>query len=95
MHAERLKLWKQFNTAWLSALQTQKEMTIQMLETGHRPQPPRTIMETEQMEDMGKELVKLCDSMEKHGLVDYEMGVWEEDIVSCKFDLAVLSLAVC
>jgi len=31
---------------------------------------------------MGKELVRLCDIMEKHGLVDYQMGVWEEEIIS-------------
>lgn len=83
MHADRLKQWEQFNTAWLSALQTQREATIEMLDTGQRPQAPRTLMERDQMESMGKELVRFCDSMEKHGLVDYQMGVWEEDIISC------------
>jgi hypothetical protein len=84
MHAERLKLWEQFNTAWLSALTTQSEMTRHTIATGQRPQAPQTLMDTEQMETMGKELVRLCDLMEKHGLVDYQMGVWEEDIISCK-----------
>ena len=84
MHAERLKLWEQFNTAWLSILQTQREMTMSMLDTGQRPQPPRELMDGEQMESMGEKLVKLCDLMEKHGLVDYQMGVWEEDIIACE-----------
>jgi hypothetical protein len=84
MHSERIKLWEEFNTAWLSALQTQKEMSLEMLDTGQRPHPPRSLMESDQMESMGKELVRLCDIMEKHGLVDYQMGVWEEEIVSRK-----------
>ncbi|KIV99721.1 uncharacterized protein PV09_08651 [Verruconis gallopava] len=82
LHADRLKLWEQFNTAWLSALQTQRDMTVDMIDTGQRPQSPRTMMDSHQMESMGKELVELCDLMEKHGLVDYQMGVWEEDIIS-------------
>lgn len=87
LHADRLKLWEQFNTAWLSALQTQRDMTINALESGQRPQAPQTLMDSEQMENMGKELVRLCDSMEKHGLVDYQLGVWEEDIITCEYFL--------
>ena len=34
------------------------------------------------MSGMIDELVKLCDEIEPHGLVDYEMGVWEEQIVN-------------
>jgi len=75
MHSERIKLWEEFNTVWLSALQTQKEMSLEMLDTGQRPHLPRSLMESDQIESMGKELVRLCDIMEKHGLVDYQMGV--------------------
>lgn len=85
MHGERLKLWEEFNTCWLSALQKQRDMTLTMLDTGQRPHPPQSLMETDQMENMGKELVRLCDIMEKHGLVDYQMGVWEEEIVTRKY----------
>jgi hypothetical protein len=84
MHADRLKLWEQFNLAWLALLQGQREMTVNMLDTGQRPQAPRELIDSEQLESMGDKLIKLCDLMEKHGLVDYQMGVWEEDIVSCK-----------
>ena len=30
---------------------------------------------------MGNELIRLCDSIERHGLVDYQYGVWEEQIM--------------
>ncbi|KAF2492037.1 hypothetical protein BU16DRAFT_551790 [Lophium mytilinum] len=78
MHTERLKLWDEFNTCWLTTLQQQKNM----LETGQRPQPPQSIIEYDSLEEMGKQLVHLCDNMEKHGLVDYQMGVWEEEIIN-------------
>jgi len=91
MHGERLKLWEEFNTCWLSALQKQREMSLEGLDTGQRPHPPQSLMETDQMENMGKELVRLCDIMEKHGLVDYQMGVWEEEIVTREFFLWLCS----
>ena len=31
---------------------------------------------------MGDELVRLCDGLERHGLVNYQIGVWEEEIIS-------------
>jgi hypothetical protein len=36
------------------------------------------------MEAMGKDLIQLCDQLEQHGLVDYQMGIWEEEILSGK-----------
>ena len=36
------------------------------------------------MDTLGKDLVRLCDQLEKHGLVDYQMGVWEDDIITCR-----------
>lgn len=82
MHSERLKLWDEFNTCWLATLQRQKEMTQEVLNSGQRAQAPQSLIEYNSLEDMGKEIVRLCDIMEKHGLVDYQMGVWEEEIVA-------------
>jgi hypothetical protein len=31
---------------------------------------------------MGEELVRLCDGIERHGLVDYQYGVWEDQITA-------------
>ncbi|KAF2997821.1 hypothetical protein E8E13_000503 [Curvularia kusanoi] len=81
-YAQRLKLWEEFNTCWLSTLQKQKSMTQDMINTGQRPQPPMTLIDYDTLEKMGTQLVKNCDNMEKHGLVDYQMGVWEEEIIA-------------
>lgn len=82
MHADRIKLWEDFNHCWLTALQRQKELTEEMLDPGHRTHAPTSLMDYDFMETLGRELVRLCDMMEKHGLVDYQMGVWEEEIIS-------------
>ncbi|KAF1844318.1 uncharacterized protein K460DRAFT_162241 [Cucurbitaria berberidis CBS 394.84] len=81
-YTQRLKLWEEFNTCWLATLQKQKAMTQDMVNTGQRPQPPKTLIDFDFLEKMGTQLVKNCDIMEKHGLVDYQMGVWEEEIVA-------------
>jgi hypothetical protein len=81
-YAQRLKLWEEFNTCWLSTLQKQKAMTQEMINSGQRPQPPQTLIDYDTLEKMGTQLVKNCDNMEKHGLVDYQMGVWEEEIIA-------------
>lgn len=81
-YAQRLTLWEQFNHCWLTTLQRQKDVTEKMVSTGQRPQPPQTLIDHDFLEKMGTQLVKNCDAMEKHGLVDYQMGVWEEEIIA-------------
>lgn len=78
----RLKLWEEFNNCWLGLFQKQFDMVEDMKTTGHRPQAPQSIIEYDFIEKMGSKLVKNCDNMEKHGLVDYQMGVWEEEITA-------------
>jgi len=75
-------LWDEFNTCWLAVLQKQKDMTQEMLDSGQAPRHPQSILQEDFMERMGRELVRLCDSMERHGLVDFQMGVWEEEIIN-------------
>jgi hypothetical protein len=84
-YQQRLQLWEEFNTCWLSTLQKQKAMTQEMINTGQRPQAPKSLIDYDFLEKMGTQLVKNCDSMEKHGLVDYQMGVWEEEIVASQY----------
>lgn len=31
--------------------------------------------------ETGDQLVALCDQIEQYGLVDYELGIWEEQIL--------------
>ncbi|KAL4918035.1 hypothetical protein BDW62DRAFT_217720 [Aspergillus aurantiobrunneus] len=81
LHSDRLKLWNDFNICWLALFQKQKDMTRELLQTGH--QSSRTsLLSTEVMDTLGKKLIQLCDQMEQHGLVDYQMGIWEEEILS-------------
>lgn len=42
------------------------------------------------MEVMGKAKIQLCDQLEQHGLVDYQMGMWEEEILCGKFTALIL-----
>ena len=77
LHGERIKLWNDFNHAWLAMFQRQKEM----LQAEQPPPRPQTMISQEGLIKMGKELVRLCDSIERHGLVDYQYGVWEEQII--------------
>lgn len=71
-------MWHDFNHAWLGLLQKQKDIT----ESEERLQAGQSLISKDELEDMGKELVRLCDGVEKHGLVDYEYGVWEEQIIA-------------
>lgn len=36
------------------------------------------------LKKMGDDLIRLCDQIERHGLVDYQYGVWEEQIEESK-----------
>ncbi|KAK1760946.1 hypothetical protein QBC47DRAFT_18678 [Echria macrotheca] len=78
LHSDRIKLWNDFNHAWLATLQAQKDL----MESGHQLQRNQSLIAQDGLERMGKELVRLCDSIERHGLVDYEYGVWEEQIIA-------------
>lgn len=62
----------------------QKDLTQSLLQTGHQ-QPHVSLLSAGSMEQIGKELIQLCDQLEQHGLVDYQMGVWEEEILSGMF----------
>ncbi|OJD23072.1 hypothetical protein ACJ73_05577 [Blastomyces percursus] len=78
---DRLKLWNEFNTCWLAVCQKQKDMTQEVLES-RSGATPHNLLTEDILNKMGRELVRLCDQMEEHGLVDYQMGVWEEEILS-------------
>jgi hypothetical protein len=85
LYPDRIKLWNDFNNAWLCLLQKQKDVTEDMQASGHGPRSPRSVIPLEQLEKMGKDLVKLADAIEKHGLVDYQYGVMEENIMDSKY----------
>ncbi|KAK7754163.1 hypothetical protein SLS62_003740 [Diatrype stigma] len=77
LHNDRIKLWHDFNNAWLALFQKQKDM----MTSGIALQRGQSLVPEDGLKKMGKDLVRLCDGIERHGLVDYEYGVWEESIV--------------
>ena len=80
LHHDRIKLWHEFNYAWLALLQKQKDMAGSGIVT---------LVSEDILNKMGDEIVQLCDGIEKHGLVDYEYGVWEGPIIDSMLSLQV------
>ncbi|KAL1302820.1 hypothetical protein AAFC00_003157 [Neodothiora populina] len=82
LYDERLKLWETFNNTWLTTLQAQLDLTRDIIASGSQQmQHPQSLLDPEDMEELGQELVKLCDGISAFGLVDYQMGVAEEEIL--------------
>jgi hypothetical protein len=77
-HAERIDFWQSFNLSWEALGQKQKEITEAALRTRSRPPDMLT---SDKVTNMVDELITLCDHLEQYGLVDFEMGIWEEQIV--------------
>ncbi|KAJ5302166.1 hypothetical protein N7508_007029 [Penicillium antarcticum] len=78
-YSDRLKLWNDFNLCWLAFCQKQKDLVMAMV-AGHPSHI--SLIRRDRLEAMGKDLIRLCDQLEQHGLVDYQMGIWEEEILS-------------
>jgi hypothetical protein len=79
-HENRHDMWQDYNHAWLALLQRQKDM----MESGQQLGRSQTLLSQESLEHLGRKLIEMGDKLEKHGLVDYERGVWEERIVNSK-----------
>ena len=76
LYKERKLLWDEFNTAWLGIFQKQ----IEIIESGQQI-PGATLITRSDIQSMADELIRLNDSIEGHGLVDYQYGVAEERII--------------
>ena len=87
-YPDRLELWKEFNICWLAVCQKQKDLTQEYI-AGHQSSQV-SLLPRDRMESMGKALIQLCDQLEQHGLVDYQMGIWEEEILCGKFTTLIL-----
>lgn len=61
-------LWWNFNICWLGAFQRYIDYPINDLDT-------------DEMEKMGQIVIEFADYIERFGLVDYQMGIWEEEIL--------------
>ncbi|KZZ89974.1 hypothetical protein AAL_07482 [Moelleriella libera RCEF 2490] len=76
LHEDRLRVWNDFNHAWLALAFQQKEL----MASGRQVSRSQRLMSEEAVKKLGDELIRLCDGIERHGLVDYQYGVWEEQI---------------
>ena len=76
-HAERLRFWQQLNLCWEAIGQKQRTITEEAIRIQRQPQDALT---AEGIKQLVENLIGLCDSLEQYGLVDYEMGLWEEQI---------------
>ncbi|CAG7938893.1 unnamed protein product [Penicillium salamii] len=80
-YPDRLELWSNFNLCWLAVCQKQKDLLQDLIASGHQSTQV-SLIRRDRMESMGTDLIQLCDQLEQHGLVDYQMGIWEEEILS-------------
>lgn len=62
-------------------MQKLKETLENMQETGRAQPQIETLIDADFLEQMGDRLVAWADALEKWGLVDYETGIWEEEIL--------------
>ena len=65
-------------------LQRQKDDTQLMLDSGKSPRAPQSLLPVETLRRLGDNLVAQADELERLGLVDYQMGVAEEEIITSK-----------
>jgi len=56
-----------------------------MLESGQQIHDPETLITQGFMKKMAKDLIRMCDAVEKHGLVNYQYRVAEEQIIMSEF----------
>jgi hypothetical protein len=76
--AERLEFWRTFNLCWETLGQQQKEIIQEAKGTGREL---ADILTADMIRSLMDELVDIGDVLEPYGLVDFEMGIWEEQIV--------------
>lgn len=88
LHADRIKLWNDFNNCWLAIFQKQKDLLETSASRG------QTLLSEESVQKMMDDLIRHCDNIERFGLVDYQYGVWEEQVVASKLTM-VLPFVAC
>ena len=87
LHADRIKLWDEFNWAWLALGQRQLDLMESYQEDATTLQ--QKPLSLKRVKKLGDELLSLCNSIERHGLLDYQYGVQEEQILDRKEPLSL------
>jgi len=83
---EKREQLSNFNNCFMAALQKQKDL-LKARQSGQQLNPSHHLIDERRLSDMGDRIVSLCNGVEKHGMVDYELGIWEEEIISSWFNL--------
>lgn len=52
------------------------------MKSGQQLSRSQRLLSRETIEKLGNEVVRLSDGLERHGLVDYQYGVWEDEIIA-------------
>jgi hypothetical protein len=79
----QLQLWNDVNFCWLAVCQKQTDLSQDLITTGHLP-AHTSLIGRDQLEALGTNLIHICDHFDQHGLVDYQLGIWEEYILCGK-----------
>ncbi|KAF4985844.1 hypothetical protein FDECE_16276 [Fusarium decemcellulare] len=82
LREDRVKLWHNFNHAWLGLGQRQ----LELMTSSKQLTRPQSLISKATIEKLGHALIRSCDGIERHGLVDYHYGVWEEKIIAALED---------
>lgn len=83
---QRRQLWDDLNNTWLIILQRQLEQTTKLAATDPDASFPPNLIPERTLKRAGDKLVALANEVEPHGLVDYQMGIWEEQIIEVLVD---------
>ncbi|KAK9363490.1 hypothetical protein V1504DRAFT_170050 [Lipomyces starkeyi] len=81
----RLQFWRLFNRSWIGVISRNWLMSGGGTTVAQGP----TSLTRQQLEDMAELVISLSDNVQRYGLVDYELGVWEElilDGIQCMLD---------
>ncbi|QKX60047.1 uncharacterized protein TRUGW13939_07189 [Talaromyces rugulosus] len=77
-------LWRDLNHCWLAIFQKQKDVTSSLVPGSGQIREAANLLTYWVLKNAGNTLIGLCDQLAGEGLVDYEMGVWENEIISSK-----------
>ncbi|KAK9365499.1 hypothetical protein V1509DRAFT_675552 [Lipomyces kononenkoae] len=73
----RLQFWRLFNRSWIGVISRNWLMSGGGLTVAQGP----TSLTRQQLEEMAEIMISLSDNVQRYGLVDYEVGVWEDHIL--------------
>ncbi|KAK9469613.1 hypothetical protein V1512DRAFT_256661 [Lipomyces arxii] len=69
---QRLQFWRVLNRSWISVISRNWQDTSRGLAR----------LTENQLEEMGDFIIDFADGLQSYGLVDYEIGIWEERILN-------------